>query len=148
MLVSLTKLLISYLALIIGIACLLCVCDERSSNMVIVSSWKFSVMLTFFTDNFKNNNGLSLSTTSIVTISGLWLPIMTRILAECMESIFPPSPNLYMLLDCPKETFCWSSSRRLLTYWVSHSFLHTVLLAPQSKAELHVSDVKFWSSFC
>ena len=90
---------------------------------------------------------MSLSTTS-VTISNLWLPMMAGILAECIDSNFLPSPNLYMPLDCPKGTFCWSPSLRLWTYWVSHSFFHTFLLTAQSnKAELHVSDVKFLSSF-
>ena len=65
-----------------------------------------------------------------------------------MESIFLLFPNVLMLFDCPKENLWWSSSTRLLTYWARHSFLHTVLLVAQgNKAELHVSDVKFLSSF-
>ena len=104
-------------------------------------------MLALFIDDFKNKKVISLWTTSI-TISNSWLPMMAGSLVECIDSIFLPSPNLYMWLDCPKETYCWSSSLRLLTSWVSHSFLHTVLLGPQSnKAQPHVSDVKSLSSF-
>ena len=118
-----------------------------SLNMVIVSSWKFCFILAFYIDDFKNSNCMSLSTTS-VTISNLWLPMIAGILAECMESIVLLFPNVPMLFDCPKENLWWSSSPRLLTYWARHSFLHTVLLIAQcKKAELHVSDVKFLSSF-
>ena len=52
-------------------------------------------MLALFIGNFENNNGISLSTTS-VTISNLWLPVIAGILADCMESTFLPAPNLYM----------------------------------------------------
>ena len=81
-----------------------------------------------------------------VSISNLWLPTMAEIRLNGIG--FSTTSNLYMWLQYQKKTFSWFSSLRFLTYWVTHSVPHTVLLAPHSKkAELYISDVKFLSSF-
>ena len=94
-------------------------------------------MLALFIDDFENNNGMSLSTTSANDARDF-----SRMYRFDLFTI----PNSIYVIRIPKRDFLLIFTTKIVNI-LSHSFPHTVLLAQSNKAELHVSDVKFLSSF-